>query len=885
LLRRLLLLCGGIVVAGAIVASVSATSSAAAGSPDQRSTALRPVPSLTPVATQRLWSELVQRPRLRALRSADCRPLRAGFYAATDWLRLATKLAADASPCAQYYISVPPLAADKTQLRSDQAWRIRALGPAFHTLAEINVTGWSSWVATTGNSWYAAGVEVRRRMAAAGYDIAAGDSWALNELSAAVRQGVGSARANMSAFLHGLHDGDGVLSSARGTVFVAGIGQATGDLSVYQARLQDWYEDAAFWDDLSRYASDWSQELYGDVRTYAVAGVAREARRDSLNEYLQHQMSLANVAPAAGESARTFLAAAYSPLANAAWQYDASFGWTNVPVEVMQDYVSAETYAMGSAGNSRFGFAWSPRNLVGVPSEDFNAQTDALLVRLAAAIADSAQVPEAACGSTWCNRDLEGAALTTAWRTFAAWKPSVLSFTTNAQTLSPGVPSAPLTVELRTSSGTAYTAGLPVTVELTSSSPTGEFSTKSGGPWTATLTTPIASGESVTSFYFRDARSGSGTIAAAAAGKTAATQTITIAAPLADTTPPETTLDSAPTGTIASSASTMSFSTNEAGARFECSLDAAPFDACTSPASYSGLADGAHVFEVRAIDAAGNVDSSPARANWAVETPAPPTPTPPVPGGAGGSGPDLLIQATTTPTAPTVGATVTYLVSVKNLGAPASRAFVAVQLPSQVVYAASQTDRGPGCTGTTTLTCDLDFLAGDLVATVLIQAVVREPGTLTLTATSSAQPGDVQPANDTATVVTLIGSLEPPRPTPDAPPALRVVGTTPAVVTRRGVTAHVSIRFWVSEATQLQALVTPLRSTRAVALLPGTTFAGSRSTTIRPAATTTVSRRGTYVLRARLQAARLTRGRSYLIRLTAVDTSGQRRAVTIRVGA
>ena len=313
MLRRLLLLSGGIVAAGVIVASMSAAGAAAAGSANAGPPVSGPVPSLTPAATQRLWSELVQRRRVHALRAADCRPLRAVFYAATDWLRLATKLAATPSSCAQYYISVPPLAADKTQLRSDQAWRIRALGPTFHALAEINVTGWTSWVATTGNSWHAAGLEARRRMAAAGYDVAAGDTWALNELSSAVRQGVGVARANMRAFLMGLHDGDGVLPSARGAVFVAGIGQATGDLSVYQARLQDWYEDADFWTDLSRYASDFSQELYGDVRTYAVAGATPETRRDSLNEYLQHMTSLAGVAPAAGDAARAFLAGDLQP--------------------------------------------------------------------------------------------------------------------------------------------------------------------------------------------------------------------------------------------------------------------------------------------------------------------------------------------------------------------------------------------------------------------------------------------------------------------------------------------------------------------------------------------------------------------------------------------
>ena len=44
-------------------------------------------------------------------------------------------------------------------------------------------------------------------------------------------------------------------------------------------------------------------------------------------------------------------------------------------------------------------------------------------------------------------------------------------------------------------------------------------------PWSATLATPIASGATSASFYFRDAGTGSTTITAAAAGKTAATQT------------------------------------------------------------------------------------------------------------------------------------------------------------------------------------------------------------------------------------------------------------------------------------------------------------------------------------------------------------------------
>jgi hypothetical protein len=42
---------------------------------------------------------------------------------------------------------------------------------------------------------------------------------------------------------------------------------------------------------------------------------------------------------------------------------------------------------------------------------------------------------------------------------------------------------------------------------------------------------------------------------------------------------------------------------------------------------------------------------------------------------------------------------------------------------------------------------------------------------------------------------------------------------------------------------------------------------------------------GVYLLRARVGAARLIRGRTYLVRLTAVYSGGERRALTVRVRA
>jgi hypothetical protein len=103
--------------------------------------------------------------------------------------------------------------------------------------------------------------------------------------------------------------------------------------------------------------------------------------------------------------------------------------------------------------------------------------------------------------------------------------------------------------------------------------------------------------------------------------------------------PPDTTIQSTPAGTVGSSSASFTFASTEKNSTLECKLDAAAFSACTSPAAYTGVVDGPHTFSARAIDAAGNVDPTPATTSWSVDTTAPETTI--------ASGPSGTVNATT----------------------------------------------------------------------------------------------------------------------------------------------------------------------------------------------------------------------------------------------
>ncbi len=81
--------------------------------------------------------------------------------------------------------------------------------------------------------------------------------------------------------------------------------------------------------------------------------------------------------------------------------------------------------------------------------------------------------------------------------------------------------------------------------------------------------------------------------------------------------PPDTSITSGPAGTSGPDVS-LSFASNDPAATFQCSLDHAAYEACASPKTYSALPAGGHTVSVRAVDAPGDPDQSPAAIAWTV---------------------------------------------------------------------------------------------------------------------------------------------------------------------------------------------------------------------------------------------------------------------------
>jgi hypothetical protein len=94
-----------------------------------------------------------------------------------------------------------------------------------------------------------------------------------------------------------------------------------------------------------------------------------------------------------------------------------------------------------------------------------------------------------------------------------------------------------------------------------------------------------------------------------------------------DELPPETSLDVTPNSMTSSLVASFEFSGSDdrSPVTFECSVDGESYVSCASPFSTPTLSVGPHMFAVRAVDAVGNIDLTPASYTWTIESGLPPT--------------------------------------------------------------------------------------------------------------------------------------------------------------------------------------------------------------------------------------------------------------------
>jgi len=121
---------------------------------------------------------------------------------------------------------------------------------------------------------------------------------------------------------------------------------------------------------------------------------------------------------------------------------------------------------------------------------------------------------------------------------------------------------------------------------------------------------------------------------------------------------------------------------------------------------------------------------------------------------------DLSIIKTDAPDPISVGANLTYTLTVTNNGPDAaSNVTVTDALPASVAFVSSTPSQG-SCSGTSTVTCALGGIANGANATVTIVVTPGTAGTISNTATVSATETDSNAANNTVTTSTTVTGVD-----------------------------------------------------------------------------------------------------------------------------
>jgi hypothetical protein len=264
-------------------------------------------------------------------------------------------------------------------------------------------------------------------MVDAGYDVDAGDTWALNELPSTIRSEA-DVRDDAQELFRGLYDGPSGSPKSKGAVFTVGMGQSTVYFDVYKANLKEWLQDDDFWQDASSYVRFWAQEVYADPDYTCETDTSTAERSTQTNEFVEHVASLAEAGGSSSSVAWAYLDLAYVPLMNAVWYAVSGYGNTEIDLDQMEHFVSGEVYAARAWMNThdipdgRLGFAWARESVD-------EADLETLAARLASSIhyaydeggGSAAHACSPSGAYTWCQCDLSGAEFNDGWETFDTW--------------------------------------------------------------------------------------------------------------------------------------------------------------------------------------------------------------------------------------------------------------------------------------------------------------------------------------------------------------------------------------------------------------------------------------------------------------------------------
>jgi len=290
------------------------------------------------------------------------------YSESTNAFTLPQAFAAIADPCTNYYVYLPALTGDKTQVRAS-ADKVHALGPNFHAMAEFHFAAWRDWIALSPGTrdFRIAGHVFRTRMAEAGFDAAAGDTWAINEFPSTTRTGEFDVWTHEIDAVTGLAEGDGTVTS-RGIVFVAGMGETLANFSVYKPNLETWLQQTDFWSAMAASVRGFSYEVYADPHLNCVVGSNVPADRAALNAFLEHLPRLAIAGGGATATAAAFLKRHSIPLLQAAFNSDVGFGDSRINLGDFEKFSRLQIYSthFWAAENGypgrRIGFAWAPKD-------------------------------------------------------------------------------------------------------------------------------------------------------------------------------------------------------------------------------------------------------------------------------------------------------------------------------------------------------------------------------------------------------------------------------------------------------------------------------------------------------------------------------------------